>query len=121
MLVSWTETPGAVKYLIYLNGNYVGTAPAGVTEFKITKAMGYNPNAPSKQAAVKPQMADGTIGDGVSNQPPTYSGSGWGFTALDILVNVMTIIGTLSLFILLAIAVKIVPNIIALIMDAARP
>lgn len=64
LLVTWTETEGAVGYNIYFNGSLVGSVGPKTFEFKVTKAMGYRPGALNNTAEVRAVFADGSEGGG---------------------------------------------------------
>ncbi|CAM4522440.1 hypothetical protein PbDSM24746_62640 [Paenibacillus macerans] len=75
LLVTWTETEGAVGYKIYLNSRLIAEVGPEVREFKITKAMGYIPGALVNKAEVKAIFADGSEG---GSNPGNGGGSGGG-------------------------------------------
>lgn len=114
MDITWLPVPGAVKYLIYYNGKNVGQTLAGTTNFRITKAMGYNHNGMLQVVDVKAQFLNGSTGGG-SNQPGKPVGSGWGFNAADIFTNSMWLIASLASLVLFGIVMKFVPKLINLI------
>lgn len=112
--ISWLPIPGAVKYLIYYNGKQVADAAASTTTFRITKAMGYNPNGLIQVFDVKAQFANGSVGGG-SNQPGKPLGAGWGFNAADIFTNSMWLIASVSSLVLFGLVMKFTPKLVNMI------
>lgn len=111
--ISWTPVPGAVSYAIYYNNQKVGEVPGNVTTFRITKAMGYNPNGAIQVVDVRATFANG--GTGGSNQPGKPVGSGWGMTPKDIITNSAFIIVSLSSLVLLGLVISIAPRLIKML------
>lgn len=119
--ISWTPVPGAVSYAIYYNNQKVGEVPGNVTTFRITKAMGYNPNGAIQVVDVRAQFSNGSSGG--SNQPGRPVGSGWGMAPKDIITNSMFIIASLSSLVLLGLVIGIAPRLIKMLkksIDARR-
>lgn len=117
ILVTWTATPGAISYEVLLNGRVVGTAPADATSFKVTKAMGYNPQNLTNKTAVRAKFADGSTG-GSNPGGGNPFGGGWGFDGKDVWQNVVMLVGSLSIFLLLGIVIKFAPRIFTMIRNA---
>lgn len=124
ILVTWTETPGAVGYLIYLNGKQVGNVGPNVFEYKITKEMGYRPGQLINETSVKAVFADGSTGgsnNGGGNGGGSEGGNGgsghidFGFDVSEIWKNAVSITKQIGPFILLGIAIFFVPYLINLI------
>ncbi|MMZ56016.1 Exoglucanase B precursor [compost metagenome] len=120
ILVTWTKTEGAVGYLIYLNGRQVGEVGPNVFEFKITRAMGYNPDALSNVTLVRAKFADGSIGDGNNGSKPGLPGGGWGIGGSDIWKNIVLLVGSLAGFLILGIVIKLVPRVVRLIYHSIK-
>lgn len=119
LLLTWTEVVGAVEYSITYNGKKVGTAPAAPPyEYRITKAMGYNPTAPFQKAHATAVFANGSTGG--NNSGSNNTNSGFGFTASDIFTNTMFLISSLASFLLLWCVVRFAPQIIGLVKRVVR-
>ncbi|MDN4081310.1 hypothetical protein QYF52_25630 [Paenibacillus polymyxa] len=75
LLVTWTETEGATGYKIYLNGRLVDTVGPGIREYRITRAMGYNPANLVNKGEARAIFKDGS--EGGSSNPNTPPGGGF--------------------------------------------
>ncbi|MEK5090519.1 hypothetical protein MKY98_26995 [Paenibacillus sp. FSL M8-0228] len=75
LLVTWTETEGATGYKIYLNGRLIDTVGPGVREYRITRAMGYNPANLVNKGEARAIFKDGS--EGGSSNPNTPPGGGF--------------------------------------------
>lgn len=120
LLVTWTETEGAVGYKIYLNSRLIAEVGPEVREFKITKAMGYIPGALGNKAEVKAVFADGSQG---GSNPGNGGGPGGVVPGkyldfIGIIPMIETAIGFLSIYmpwIILALAVVFSPVLYGLV------
>lgn len=111
--VTWTPVPGAVSYWIYYNNRKVGEVPETQLSFRITKAMGYNPNSMTQIVDVRAQFSNGSSGG--SNQPGKPPASGWGLTPKDILTNSVFLIVSLSSLVLFGLVIRIAPRLIKML------
>lgn len=119
LLVTWTETEGAIGYNIYLNGRQVAqVGPDPPYEFKITKAMGYYPGALTNKAYVKARFADGSEGES-GNTGGTGGSGDYNLSFIGVIPMIKTAIAFLGIYkfwILLALAVVFSPVLYQLVM-----
>lgn len=124
LVVTWKPVKGATGYNIYLNNKKIGTAGAGATSFKITKAMGYDPKGFAK-TDVRAVFADGSLSPpgtgsggsgGSSGGGPTTDGMG--FDPSDVWENAAKIVFSLASFLLLGIVIRLAPRLFKLLRTA---
>lgn len=119
--VSYPKHRDADSYNIYVDGHlYTNTTKTSVKvtglendqtyTIQVSVLNDYGESDLSDPVEVTPQEGLGPIFDGEPN---------WGFTVADIIINAVVIIGALSSFVLLALAIAYGPRLIELIKNAA--
>jgi len=115
LIITWSPVPGAVQYLIYYQGRLYAVVPSSVTQYEITLADGYDPEAERQNVVVKARFLDGSIGE----DPPDRTGQRWGFGPGDVFRNSMWLVGSVAGFVLFGIVIMYAPHLIRIIKDAA--
>lgn len=115
LIVTWSPVPGAVQYLIYYQGRLYAVVPSSVTQYEITLADGYDPEAERQNVIVKARFLDGSIGE----DPPDRTGQRWGFGPGDVFKNSMWLVGSVAGFVLFGIVIMYAPHLIRIIKEAA--